>query len=402
MKKRTAILAVAGLLAIAAGWRFLSAPDEVKVVRPQKQEVVELVIASGRLRAVRQSDLGPEVAGTIDKVFVEEGDRVSAGQTLISLRQTDTQRQLEQASFALETARLELTRERRGPLPEEIERDRAELDRTRAARELAEKDFERATQLKEKNVLARADWERFRSSLDQARAAEQSADKNLQTLLRQPRVEDLHVAEARVREAEAAVRLAEEQLGKKTIQAPGNGLIVKRQAEPGQSVVPGNVLLTLAQMDKTEIYVETDENNLRKLRVGQKATIVAPAYQDRPFTACLAQIGPEVDQRRGVVGLRLRPEALPDYARPDMTMDANIEVSRLPDALSLPVSSVLEQDGAAWVLEVRHDHAQRKPVTILGRSAERIAVAGLQLDSVVVARAADASPGQSVRPREVR
>jgi HlyD family secretion protein len=401
MKKRSTIFAVAGLLAVAAGWRFLSAPGEVRVVRPKKQEVVELVIASGRLRAVRQSDLGPEVAANIDKVFVEEGDRVSAGQTMIILRQTDTQRQLEQARFALETARLELTRERRGPLSEEIERERAELDRARAARELAEKDFERATQLKEKNVLARADWERFQSSLNQARAAEQSADKNLQTLLRQPRIEDLYVAEARVREAEAAVRLAEEQLRKRTIRAPSNGLIVKRQAEPGQSVVPGNVLLTLAQMDKTEIYVETDENNLRKLSVGQKATIVAPAYQAHPFTGRLVQIGPEVDQRRGVVGLRLRPEALPDYARPDMTMDANIEVAHFPDALSLPVSSVMEQDGTAWVLEVRQVRAQRKPVTILGRSAEWIAVGDLEADSLIVARAADARPGQSVRPREV-
>jgi len=402
MKKRSAIIAIAVLLGTAAGWRFLSAPSEVKVIRPKRQEVVELVIASGRLRAVRQSDLGPEVAATIDKVLVEDGDRVRAGQILITLRRTDAQRQLEQARFALETARLELTRERRGPLPEEIEHERAELERMRSARELAEKDFERASQLKEKNVLARAEWERFRSSLDQAKAAEQSAEKALQTLLRQPRIEDLHVAEARVREAEAAVRLAEEQLRKRTIQAPGNGLIVKRQAEPGQSVVPGNVLLTLAQMDKTEIYVETDENNLRKLKAGQKATVVAPAYQDCPFSARLVQIGPEVDQRRGVVGLRLRPEALPDYARPDMTMDANIEVARFPDALSVPVSSVLEQDGEAWVLEVLQERVQRKPVNILGRSAERMALGGLNTDSIIVARAADARPGQSVRPREVR
>ncbi len=399
MKRRASILAFTVLVGIAAGWRIFNAPARVVAVRPLKKEVVELVIASGRLRAVRQSDLGPEASGIIDEVFVEEGDRAAAGQVLISMRQVEARRQLDQVKSALETARLEFDRVKRGPLPEEIDRERAEFERARAAREIAEKDFERASQLREKNVLARADWERSRSSMDQCRAAEQSAEKNLQTLLRQPRVEDLRVAEARIREVQAGVRLAEEQLRKRTILSPGNGLIVRRQVEPGQSVVPGNVLLTIALMDKMEIYVETDENNLRKLRAGQKAIIAAPAYQDYPFDAVLVQIGPEVDHRRGVVGLRLKPVELPDYARLDMTMDANIEVARFPDGLSLPVSSVLEQDGSAWVLEIRQGRAERKPVTVLGRSADWVAVSGIHPDSVVIARAADARPGQPVIPK---
>ncbi len=402
MKKRTTILLAVGLVGAIAGWRFLSAPVGVRVVRPERREVVELVIASGRLRAVRQSDLGPEAAANVDRVLVEEGDKVRAGQELITLNRADTERQLEQAALALKTAQLELARVRSGPLAEEIERSRADLSRMRAARELAERDYDRASQLRDRNVLARAEWERARSSLDQARAAEESADKSLQALLRQPRIEDIQVAEARVREAEAAVLLGQEQLRKRTIRSPADGLIVKRQVEPGQSVVPGNALLTLARMDRTEIYVETDENNLRKLKVGQTATIIAPAYQDSPFNARLVQIGPEVDHRRGVVGLRLQPGDLPDYARPDMTMDANIEVARFPDALSLPLSTVFEQDGAAWVLEVRAERAERRPVTILGRGAEWVAVGGLDAGSLVVARAADAKPGQAVRPREVQ
>jgi HlyD family secretion protein len=210
------------------------------------------------------------------------------------------------------------------------------------------------------------------------------------------------VAEARVREAEAAVRLSDEQMRKRTILSPADGLIVKRQAEPGQSVVPGSLLLTLSLMDRTEIYVETDENNLRKLQVGQNAVVVAPAYQDQSLKAILMQIGPEVDHKRGVVGLRLRPEKLPSWVQPDMTMDANIEVARFHNAISVPITALLEQEGAAYVMEIQEGRAQRRPVKVLGRNTAWVALEGTDAEWQVVLRAAEVKPNQSVRPQETR
>jgi HlyD family secretion protein len=402
IKKRNLVLLFAVLIAIAAGWRFLQSPTDVQVVRPRKREVAELVIASGRLRAIRQSDLGAEVAGIADTVTAVEGDRVHRGQVLITLREADAQRQSEQARLALETARRTLEQVKRGPLSEEISRAQADLERQKSARELAEKDFERSSTLQQKGVLAKSEADRYRSTLDQARAAEQSAFQSLQILVRQPLIEDLRVAEARVREAEASVRLWDEQLQKRTILSPADGLIVKRQVEPGQSVVPGNVLLTLSLMDRMEIYVETDENNLRKLRIGQKALVVAPSYQDQSLRATLTQIGPEVDNKRGVIGLRLLPESLPAWVQPDMTMDANIEVARFHDAMSVPITALLEQEGDSFVMEVRGGRAQRRPVRVLGRNAEWVALEGVDPGVLVVVQATEVQPNQSVRVKEIR
>lgn len=402
IKKRNLVLLFAVLIAAAAGWRFLQSSTDIQVVRPQKREVAELVIASGRLRAIRQSDLGAEVAGIVDTVMAVEGDRVHRGQVLITLREADAQRQSEQARLALDTARRTLEQVKRGSLPEEISRAQSDLERQKSARELAEKDFERSSTLQQKGVLAKSEADRYRSTLDQARAAEQSAFQSLQILMRQPLIEDLQVAEARVREAEASVRLWDEQLQKRTILSPADGLIVKRQVEPGQSVVPGNLLLTLALMDRMEIYVETDENNLRKLRVGQKALVVAPAYQDQSLKATLTQIGPEIDNKRGVIGLRLLPESLPAWVQPDMTMDANIEVARFHDAMSVPITALLEQEGDSFVMEVRGGRAQRRPVRVLGRNAEWVALEGVDPGALVVVQATEVQPNQSVRAKEIR
>ncbi len=373
---------------------------EAAAVHPERRELVEYVVASGQLRSVRQSDIGAETAGTVDRVLADEGDRVRAGQILIVLRQGEMARQVEQARLALETTRRQLEQVRRGALPDEISRERAELDRRRSARELEEQNLERASKLFEKNLVAKADLDRARSSLDQARASEQSGQHNLQVLLAQPRPEDLAVAEARVRESEAMLRVYQEQLQKRIIPSPSDALILKRKVEPGQSVIPGNSLMVLSITDKSEVYVETDENNLRKLRVGQKAIVVAPSFPDRPFQAVLTQIEPQVDYARGVVGLRFRPESLPDFARVDMTLDVSIEVARIRDALTLPATAVLQQDGKASVLKFRNDSLEATPVHLIGKGSERVAVSGLAEGDLVALRAVEVKAGDSVRPKE--
>ncbi|MBL8149965.1 MAG: efflux RND transporter periplasmic adaptor subunit [Blastocatellia bacterium] len=373
-------------LAILVGRRF-SSSVKIETVRPTEQEVVELVIASGRIRAARQSNIGSEIAAKVDQVFVDEGDKVSAGQKLITLRQQGMERQLEQAKLAVETAKRELERAEQGAYPEEIDRSRAELERVKIARKQAELDVNRAESLYKEQLIPLAELQRSQTALIQAQASEKVADQTLQSLLKLPRLEDIRVAEAKLREAEAAVRVAEEELQKRTITAPFDGLIVRRQVEPGQSTTVGSSLLTLADTNKIQIYVETDENNLAKLRTGQIATVIALAYREIPFKAVLTQIDPEVDNLRGVVGLRFRPEQLPAYAKPDMTVDVNIETGRFPNALSLPASCIIEQNGSSYLFLVENGRAKQKEVKIKARNNNIVAVDGIMPSDEIILQA---------------
>lgn len=461
------VLLVAVLL-----WVTRPAPA-VEVTRPQIREVVELVIDSGFLRASTQSELGSDGAGIVDRVLVSEGDRVTAGQTVIALDRGTAQEQLQRAELAAQTAQRQLEQVNRPALASDIARARAELRQAQqsnsavvaqaqqrlnelerggrpeaiaqaqanlrqaqANRQQAELDFRRAELLFSRGAIPRADVDRARTALTQARAAEQnasqalalarqpasreeieaaraelraaqanlqgsvqSAQENLRTLLSQPRPEDVAVARSQLREAQAAVRQARLDLSQRTIYSPISGVVIQRNAEPGQSIVPGQGLLTIADMSRTEVFVETDETNLPRLRVGQRALIIAPAYPTRPFPAVLFQIGPQVNTERGVVGLRLRPEYLPSFARPDMTVDVNIEVARFPRALSVPISSVIEQNGRAYVYTVENGRVVRRDIESLGRGANRAAIRGLDRNAQVVVQATRVSPGQRVRAR---
>lgn len=338
----------------------------------------------------------------------------------------------------LDAARERLNRLETGGRTEEKLAAAAELRKARAARENAENDLSRAQKLYDSGAISLTELDRRRLAAEQARAGEESARQHLRlaeeparpeeiaaaraevraaeatmrtsvqaararldNLLRQPRSEDVRIAQARVEESAAALRQAESTSEKTVLRAPFAGVITKRAAEPGQSVNPGQTLLTMADMSRPEIRVETDEINLPRLRVGQTATVFAPSYRDKPFKATLTRIGPRVDKNRGVVELELRPIDRPAYIRPEMTVDVNLETARLPSAIALPASAVLQENGADQVLVVKNGRLARKNVRVRARGTEWIAVSGLSTKSLVVLRAASVKDGQRAKPVEV-
>lgn len=388
------------LVAAAALWHIAMYRYKARIVQvtsPAVKEVVEFVIATGSLRAVRQSALGTQVSGIVDQVHVDEGDQVKVGQVLVVLRQREVQAQIDKERASLERALRELEKTRQGAFPEEIDKARAELRRVKAQREKANLDWKRASELVQKNTTSYADLEKALAEKEQALAAEDAAKASLDNLLRQPRPEDLRIAEARVQESQAQLKVAEEQLVKHTIVAPFAGLVVRRRVEPGQSVTIGTALVDLADLGRLEIYVETDENNVAKLRLGQQAVALPASYPGRSFPATLTQIGPLVDHDRGVVELRLKPTAPPDFSLLDMTIDINIEVAKLANVPSVPPSAIIEENGKNFVFVVADGRARQQEIKIKGKSVDWIAIDGLQTAMPVVLRASEVVNGQMVR-----
>lgn len=336
-------------------------PAELALVEPVQREVVEVVVASGRLRAVRQSQVGAEAAGVVERLEVREGDRVKRGQLLGALRPGEVPARLAQSLASQEAAARTLQAEE-------------------AALRRAAQDFSRSQELAARQLISTAELERATSEVEVQRAR---AD----------------VARARVREAAAETGRVRPEFGRREVRAPFDGVIVQRLVEPGTSVGSSTVWFAVAEMDRVELYVETDENNLGKLAIGQSAIAVAPAYPDKPFNAKLIQIGPNVDTDRGVVGLRLTAESVPAFTLPNMTVDVNVEVRRTPSRSALPASSVGAGAGAAPFVLLRGADGQlvSAPVQVLGRNPEWVAVSGLPEGARVLRNVREGKAGQRVR-----
>jgi HlyD family secretion protein len=347
------------VVAAAGGFVFFRPPPELPVATARPREVVEVVVVSGQLRAVREARLGIELGGTVENVAVREGDRVKAGAVLARLHLVDFDQQLAQA----EARRLSTEKE---------------LAVAEADRVLAEREADRITRLFAQKVAAEDEQDRATAAHTRASAA-------------------VEAARARLHDTAVQIDFIRRQADKREVRAPFDGLVVRRLVEPGQSVTPGEALLWVAETAHQEIYVETDENNLAKLRAGQRAVVAAPAFRDRPFDATLALIGPRVDWDRGLVGLRLTPGQLPDYALPNMTVDVSIESNRWEGKVALPAAAVLRDRTGGAVLLVDGDRLIRRTVKVLGENPEWIAVDGVPAGARVAVNAAAAKEGRRYR-----
>jgi len=353
---RNRALWLIGFALVAAALALASKRKPIaSVIEAEAREVVDLVVVSGRLRAVREAAVGVEISGTVEEALVREGDRVTAGQPLARLGLVDYEAQRAQANARRETSV-------------------ADASAAALATAQARSDLKRMEELAERGGSSIADLEAARNLAARLTAVE-------------------NAALARLAENESALRLLERQLEKRLVRAPFAGVVTRRSAEPGQSVVPGAALYLVAEMTQTEIYAETDESNVSRLRTGQVATAIAPAFRSQPFQARLSQIGPRVDWDRGVIGLRLTPENPPDFLLPNMTIDVNIEVGRLPEAMTLPVTAVLRARDGDFVLAVQGDHFERRAVKVVGENPTSIAVSGLAAGSRVAKEATKVKVG---------
>ena len=378
------------LLLAAAGLRAFLGP-KVPAWQVERSELVQRVVASGRVLAPARIQVGSVVVGRVTRVPVDKGDRVKPGDLLVQLDDAEakaalaqaraavaqsvarleqvevvsvrvTAEALRQAELRLSQAEVKLTRQR--TLAEAGSVSRSDLDDAIQARDLAASQVESA-RIQASAAASGADRRSVLAALEQARGAEQAAAARLDNL---------------------------------SIRSPSAGVVTERDVEPGDVVQPGRALLIVARDGPTQLSVLPDEKNLALLRLGQPATASADAYPDRTFPARVAYIAPAVDLSRGTVEVKLDVENPPDFLRPDLTVSVNVETGRDPQALVLAAGAIRDPGASPWALVVRDGKASRQPVTLGIRGDGRVQVlTGLAPGEWVVSPAAAVGPGSRVR-----
>jgi HlyD family secretion protein len=384
-----ATLALAGAAIAAATWRLAAGPA-VDAYAVERADLTQTVVASGHVQSPRRVDIGSPVVGTVASIPVSEGQHVAAGQLLIALDASESRANVEQARSALAQAEGHLAQMRATALPVAVESLRqAELNFTNAEKALA-----RARDLFERGFVGQA-------ALDEAQRARDVAASQMQSarLQRESQSEggaDERLARAARDQARATLAAAQARLDNITIEAPVAGLLISRDVEAGSVVQPGKALMVLSPDGTTELVVQIDEKNLSLLAVGQKALASADAYPERRFDAEVAYINPAVDPSRGSVEVKLAVRQPPAYLLQDMTVSVDIEVARVPGALTLPTDAIRDGD---WVLVAREGRARRQPVKLGARGAGRVQVSeGLREGELVLPSVAAAvRDGAAVR-----
>ena len=388
------IIAPVALIAVAVwqGPRLVLGP-RIAVDPVKRGDLIETVVATGSVQTPFRVVISSQITGTVAEVEVAEGQRVTAGQKLVTLEARELEADVVQAQGIVAQAEAHMRQLGELTLPTA----RANRQQAQATLLNAQQTLDRATTLVRSGDETRVVLDAAQKDFDVARTALRAAELAVYTS--SPGGSDYVTGQTQLAQAIASRTTAISRLGYATITAPRAGVLITRSVERGTVAQAGVALLGLAPDGQTQLLLAIDERNLAKLALAQTATASADAYPDKRFEAKISYINPAVDITRASVEVKLDVAKPPDYLRQDMTVSVDIDVAHSDKALNLPARSVHDVlSPAPWVLAIRAGHAVKVPVQLGIQGTSQIEIRdGLAEGDVAIPATSDVTAGQRVR-----
>lgn len=245
------------------------------------------IMGTGTLEARVRSTVSARIQERLMEVLADQGDTVKAGQLLAKLDDAEVTQQVAIAEASLNAAKNTATRVA------------ADLERSEAVLKQARLDEQRLASLVKSSAVSQTEADKAGEALKVAEA-------------------DLKRANAAIGEAESQVLVAEktllyrkEQLAFTRIIAPYDGLIIRRDREPGEMLVPGGALMEIISLKELWISAWVDESFMAKVAPGQKARIVFRSEPGRDYPGEVSRLGRESDRETREFLINVRVTELP-------------------------------------------------------------------------------------------
>lgn len=362
--KRTWIplLVVILLLGVAGGFWLLRGPAVAEVRTAIAREVAAssrttVLNASGYVTARRQATVSSKVTGKVLEVLIEEGMEVEAGQVMARLDSSNVRAGLILAEAQTEAAR-------------------AAVKETGVRLAEARLGLDRALALRAGKVSSQAELDRAQAEVDALAARIDRQRREVEVAQRQ-------------------VALWQRQLEDMVIRSPFAGIIVSKNAQPGEMISPISAgggftrtgIGTVVDMTSLEIEVDVNESYINRVSAGQKVIAVLDSYPDWQIPSYVIAIIPTADRQKATVAVRIGFEELDARILPDMGVKVAFQEQgsdgsdRDPGIsatlIVIPQSGLRRSAGGASVLVVNDQQIEERSVTVTeGREGDQVFVIG--------------------------
>jgi HlyD family secretion protein len=387
-------LGIALLGAIALG--LLPKPVEVETAPIQTGPLKVTVLEEGKTRIRQRHMISPPVPGYLQRIALRAGDRIEAGHTVLAVMEGEWSTFLNPRARAEAEARIQIAEAARL-------RSDSEVDRARAALDLAQKERTRSQALQESGAISVKEWE--------------TADNQVTVLTRALRVAEFsrQVAEFELAQAKATLQQAQAPNGAKAepyrIVAPVTGFVLAVSEENARWVAAGTPLMEVGDPRDLEAEIELLSSDAVAVRPGAPVSIEewgGPA----PLRARVSLIEPGaytkvsalgVEEQRVKVRVEFAEDLPADHPLGDrFRVEARIETWSAPDVLQVPTGALFRRGGDWLTFVVENGKARVRKVEIAHNNGVSAEIrAGLRAGQRVVLHPPDTlSEGKPVRPRE--
>ncbi len=260
-----------------------------------------VIVASGHVEATEVT-VSTKVPGHLERLAVDEGTVVQAGQEIARIDTTDTRLALQAARAELAAAQADLRLRKNGSRIEDIREAEAQVARSRADLQGAQEDLDRMEGLLATGSGTTKARDDARTRRDVAKAALDAAGERERRLKAGSRPEEIDAAQARVAAAEAQIAQLEQQLKDALITSPVAGVVTEKLAEAGELLARGTGIVVVTDLPNAWLNAYVSEPDLARLRLGQDAEVVTDDGQSRhgrlSFLAKVAEFTPKNVQTR--------------------------------------------------------------------------------------------------------
>ncbi len=373
-----------------------AAPVEAR----QVERLVEMV---GTLMPEEEVTLSVDQPSTIAKVHVDLGDRVRAGQVVVSLDDREDRLRVEQAQAALEAAQRALDRARAN-----VDASRANISRARAVMAEAEANYKRFEELWKEGAVAARERDAAQREFDVGRASLEASQAQLAS-----EQEAARNAAAQVEQARAGLEFSKKRLGDNQILSPVAGAVKRKLTSAGEAIKEKTPVMILVVTDPLRFQGTIPERFSPRVAAGQPVTVRVEAYRDRTFPGKVSRISPAVEtESRSLLVEALVPnpkgELKPGFfARGDILTGQDRDVAFVPEAAVYTFVGInkvfVVKDGSVEERQVKVGIRQDGAVEVQGvRPGETVATSGLaRLSTGIKVRVAarGESPGEAESKR---
>ncbi|MSU45556.1 MAG: efflux RND transporter periplasmic adaptor subunit [Lacunisphaera sp.] len=357
---RTLIIVLVSLVVVVvigaaiASSRNKKAPIQVTTEKAVVKTITHLVTATGKVQPEVEVKISPEVAGELIEIPVVEGQSVKKGDLLVRIKPDFYQAQLEQQEAALASARASSV-----------------LSQARLTK--AEQDFKQSQELYGKKLVSDADYIAAKTNYDVAKA-------------------DYDSSLAQIRRTEGSLSQARDSLAKTTIYSPMEGSISSLTSEVGERVVgtgsfAGTEIMRLANLDKMEVRVKVNENDIINVKQGDNTLVTVDAFPGRKFTGTVNEISSSAITAGAQSAAQSASDEVTNFLvkisvkdrdvklRPGMSATVDIETQTVENVVAVPIQSVTVRaaggKSAEELQQAKAEEAKERSGNDLELSSER-------------------------------
>lgn len=399
MKRIVLIAALAAAAGLAWMIQSRSEAPEVAFAKVTRETLVSTLPTNGKVEPFDWRPIRAETGGLIDRLYVQEGRAVNQGTIIAVLRSSDAQSALAAADAQIARARADLTGIERGGSSTELAEIQSSLDKARLEKTSTEREIAVLSRLAAQNAVTRADVESQRQKL-------RGWDLQIEALQRKRAAlvspTDRGVAEAKLKEAQAAADSARRRIAQAEIRAPMSGVIYNLTARAGAYLNPGDPIANVGRLDRLRVRVYVDEPELGRVAAGQAVRITWDALPGVTWEGRVERLPTEIV----AIGARQVGEVIVIIENtngrlvPGTNINAEIRTNLASDALTIPTAAIRREGGNTGVYVLKDGRIAWQKVARGATSATRSQISsGLrENDAVALPGERTLRPGDAVKP----